>query len=244
MAVPCLLLLDDNPDTALVVRLLSRMTGHNVIHRLDIPSALGWLKENQPDLILLDVNLPGSSGLDLLGQLPHPRPPIALFVQSGLEEDLLAGWRAGADFWVPKDLLGKPAEWSDRLTDILHGRPPDVSVACSLMAQGVSGPDCAKQLNIALSQPPCRLLGYDLRRELVRRILSIPMKEIATTDGWVDGSTGLLNSTIIPHNLPEGIVQSIWQELVNQVWRLFGSVAATSMLRSAEHRKPTTPGND
>src|SRR5262249_2890764 len=111
---PCVLLVDDDAETAFVVGLLCRRGGQDFTRAADVPTALSWLAGNRWALILLDINLAGASGLDLLAALPDraTRPPVALFCQSGLWTDLAAGWNAGADFWMPKDLIGRPADWA------------------------------------------------------------------------------------------------------------------------------------
>ena len=65
---------------------------------------LGFL---QPDLMVLDVMMPGESGLDLVQALRHEHNnvPVLLLTARGAPEDRIAGFRAGAD-----DYLGKPFE--------------------------------------------------------------------------------------------------------------------------------------
>ena len=123
-----LLLVDDDPDLGLVVRVLTRRDGYDLTHHLDAESAWAGLDAARPDLILLDVNLPGTSGLDFLRRLrasPHARQAVALFVQPALTQDIVAGWAAGADYLVSKDLVTRPDAWKKRLDEILahlHGR--------------------------------------------------------------------------------------------------------------------------
>src|SRR5262249_2960549 len=86
MSRPCVLLVDDDAETALVVRLLCRRGGEDLVHAPNVATALCRLAEQRPALVLLDVNLAGRSGLELLSALRGvaDRPPVALFCQSGL----------------------------------------------------------------------------------------------------------------------------------------------------------------
>ncbi len=84
------LLVDDDPQMAVIVRVLLRRAGHQLVVALDAAAASRQLAEARPELILLDVNLPGTGGLEWLRQQTS-RPPVALFVQSNLAVDIAAG---------------------------------------------------------------------------------------------------------------------------------------------------------
>ena len=102
MTSPRLLLVDDDPDMGFVVRILARRCGHTLTHRLDAENAWTNLDGDRPDLILLDVNLPGTSGLEFLKRLrasvTYATLPVALFVQASLTRDIAEGWASGADY--------------------------------------------------------------------------------------------------------------------------------------------------
>src|SRR5260221_465897 len=118
-----LLLVDDDPDLAVIVSLLGKRAGHRVTCCADVPSAWARLGEGLPDLVLLDVNLPGESGLELCRRARNAGPEraglaeirIALFVQPALTGDVAAGLEAGADFLISKDLVSRPEEWQQRV---------------------------------------------------------------------------------------------------------------------------------
>ena len=61
-----LLLVDDDPELGLIVGVLARKAGQALSCRPDVESAWAALAESRPDLVLLDLELPGASGLDLL----------------------------------------------------------------------------------------------------------------------------------------------------------------------------------
>ena len=121
MSHPLLLLVDDSQEMGLIVRSLARRIGWEAAARLDAETAWQALGE-RPDLILLDVNLPGASGLEWLRRVR--RTPeladltVALYTHWGLPTDVAAGLEAGVDFVFDKDLATRPADWQRRLLEI------------------------------------------------------------------------------------------------------------------------------
>jgi CheY-like chemotaxis protein len=126
MTAPLLLLVDDMPEIGLIVQRLSRPLGHRVLHCRRAEEAWEELRRVRPDLILLDVNLPGLSGRELcrrLRQSPElARIPVA-FLSSALELEELAAepGAGGADYFLCKDLLARPEAWQRRLREIVPG---------------------------------------------------------------------------------------------------------------------------
>ena len=64
-----LLLVEDDPEIARMYQLKLELDGYSVEHAGDGESALRKATENPPDLVFLDIRLPGMSGLDLLRAL-------------------------------------------------------------------------------------------------------------------------------------------------------------------------------
>jgi CheY-like chemotaxis protein len=120
---PQILLVDDAPEFGQIVRVLGRRAGHDVVVCLDVPSAWDVLATLQPDLVLLDVNLHGFSGLDL-GRRIRSDPQLcalrlALFSSWQMKKDIRDGLEAGMDFLVTKDLITQPKLWPVRIGEIL-----------------------------------------------------------------------------------------------------------------------------
>ena len=97
-------------DDARLRGLLSRYLadqGFRVTAAGDAAEARDKLRVVQPDLMVLDVMMPGESGLDLTAALRRDRAevPILLLTARGGPEDRIAGFESGAD-----DYLGKPFE--------------------------------------------------------------------------------------------------------------------------------------
>lgn len=178
MSAAHLLLVDDSPDVTLLVRALARRGGYRLSAAADVEQGWRLLHADRPDLVLLDVNLTGASGLELLRRLRGvgQRPAVALFVQPELTDDLAAGWALGADFVVSKALLGEPARWQARVAAVLAragGQTPRPGVQCELSTAAppdhFPSPTWPAALSRALRGAAFRPLGPALLAEVLRR---------------------------------------------------------------------------
>ena len=81
-----------------VVQLYLRQDGHNLLSATDGVTALSLAREAQPDLIVLDLMLPGMDGLEICRTLRQESDvPIVMLTARADEEDRLAGLDIGAD---------------------------------------------------------------------------------------------------------------------------------------------------
>jgi two-component system response regulator MtrA len=98
-----ILVVEDDTALARVLRDNLTFQGFDVDWAVDGESALSALRTRAPDLILLDIMLPGTTGFDLLGLLHQERrvPVIILTVRSQ-KADKLNGLRLGADDYITK----------------------------------------------------------------------------------------------------------------------------------------------
>lgn len=71
----------------------------------DAMAGIDLAREHEPDLVILDLLMPGMSGLDVLGtiQKASPRSRVVLLTSSESSEDLLAAVKAGAAGYLTKD---------------------------------------------------------------------------------------------------------------------------------------------
>jgi len=106
MAKAVILVVEDDPD---IRELLVYTLGKEGYEMLQAPSGEAGLKaleEKQPDLVLLDVMLPGIDGLEVLRRIKagqtSKNTPVILASAKGEESDVVAGLELGADDYVTK----------------------------------------------------------------------------------------------------------------------------------------------
>ncbi|MEZ5078729.1 MAG: response regulator transcription factor [Solirubrobacterales bacterium] len=121
------LVVDDEPTIVEVVGRYMERAGYETHRALDGPEALRQAERHSPDLVVLDVMLPGIDGIEVMRQL-HERPgkPVAviLLTARGEESDRLVGLRRGADDYVVKPF--SPAELVARVDAVMRRvSPPD-----------------------------------------------------------------------------------------------------------------------
>lgn len=117
-----ILVVDDDRDVAQTVELALRRRGFKVMMANSGVEALKVLRRYEPDLVILDVLMPGMSGLEVCRRLrSDPKTeslPIIFLTARGQERDRIEGLRAGAD-----DYLGKPFSLEElllRVTAVLR----------------------------------------------------------------------------------------------------------------------------
>ena len=120
------LVVDDDPTVSeVVVRYLLR-EGYDVDAVADGPSALDAAARRWPDLVVLDLMLPGLDGLEVCRRLRARGPvPVIMLTARGDEGDRIAGLELGADDYVAKPF--SPRELVARGRSVLrraHAAPP------------------------------------------------------------------------------------------------------------------------
>src|SRR5687767_4081071 len=89
-----------------MVRDLLESSGHEIGLAADGPSALASVNAREPDLLILDLNMPGLSGYDVCRAVKRnpgtARVPILMLTAQASVEHKLEGFEAGADDYLPK----------------------------------------------------------------------------------------------------------------------------------------------
>jgi two-component system nitrate/nitrite response regulator NarL len=149
--------------------------------------ALQLAGEHDPDLILLDLNLKGESGLDILAALKEEDPSrrVVMLTVSDAPDDLIGAIRAGADGYLLKDM--EPEELLGRVREALAGTT-------------VIGDALAGRLASALRQE-----AQDTLRGTKRDLRELTEREQAVLRCVADGMSNKLIARAL--NITEGTVK-------------------------------------
>jgi DNA-binding response OmpR family regulator len=113
------LVVDDEPKILTVVRDYLADAGFSVTTAVDGPSALDRARAVRPDLVVLDLGLPGLDGLDVARELQRRGPvPIIMLTARGDEVDRVLGLELGADDYLVKPF--SPRELVARVRAVLR----------------------------------------------------------------------------------------------------------------------------
>jgi two-component system, OmpR family, response regulator ResD len=115
------LVVDDEPTIAEVVARYLERAGYRARIAADGPQALQAASHERPDLVILDLMLPGLDGLEVMRRLreqDRDRIAVILLTAKGEESDRVIGLRLGADDYVVKPF--SPAELVARVDAVLR----------------------------------------------------------------------------------------------------------------------------
>jgi CheY-like chemotaxis protein len=234
-----LLLVDDSPELGVIVAALGKRPARGVPYdtecQADVAGAWRYLQDHRPDLILLDVNLPGVSGLELCRRLraaPEPeRFVIALFCHEALSSDIAAGLEAGVDFLMPKELVSRPAQWHRRLSEILlspysQRRGRSLGWGTGILPRPV--PHWVDGVNGALGHPSLRQVGSEVLAVILRRALAQAFAQQARFPCLLDGNEARLIADSVPFSDQPEIVVGFVVALAEQMWCVLGTEASAA----------------
>ena len=123
---PLVLIADDDPDIRMLVRLRLERSGYAVVAANDGLEALKLAMECRPDLVILDVTMPGLTGVEVTRELRARAAtmPVILLTAHANEADVDRGADAGADVYVTKPFSPQELESRVRaLTECLTVSP-------------------------------------------------------------------------------------------------------------------------
>jgi DNA-binding response OmpR family regulator len=145
-----ILVVEDEMKIARLVRDYLEHAGFEVIVTSDGQSALASVRRSKPDLMVLDLGLPGTDGLDVTREVRRTsNVPIVILTARGDESDRVAGLELGADDYVvkpfsPKELVARVRAVLRRTESATAGGPEmlraaDVEVDSVRMRVSVAG---------------------------------------------------------------------------------------------------------
>ncbi|MER7463011.1 response regulator transcription factor [Streptomyces sp. NPDC097981] len=176
-----ILVVDDDPTVSEVVAGYLDRAGFAVRRAADGPAALRAAEEQRPDLMVLDLMLPGMDGLEVCrrlrameggpgrggAQAGTPPVPVIMLTARGDEDDRILGLEVGADDYVTKPF--SPRELVLRVQSVLRRAVPAAPAAGPrLAAAGLSLDPAARRVSkdgseLALTLREFDLLAYFLR---------------------------------------------------------------------------------
>ncbi|HEV8052503.1 MAG TPA: response regulator transcription factor [Parachlamydiaceae bacterium] len=111
MQKPKILLIEDEEDIAAMIKLQAEISGYRVIVEIDGINGLRAVDREKPDLVILDIMLPGQSGLDVCRKIktnPELKTiPVIIISAKSEELDVILGLELGADDYVSKPFSPK-----------------------------------------------------------------------------------------------------------------------------------------
>jgi DNA-binding response OmpR family regulator len=152
-----ILVVDDDPTVSDVVRRYLERAGYEVRLAADGPSGLAQFAKERPDLVVLDLMLPGIDGLEVCRRLRDSADgvPIVMLTALGEESDRVLGLQLGADDYVTKPF--SPRELVLRVQSVLRR-------------------------SVARPQPAVDILTDDgLELDAVRRLATLDGRELQLT---------------------------------------------------------------
>lgn len=176
-SIGVVLVVEDDEGVRRALRLALQDEGYDVEDVEDGEAALGVVEEGKPDLILIDVMLPGGSGLELCRTVRQTsQVPIIMVTARDDSHDVVAGLEAGADDYVTKPFVFK--ELAARIRALLRRTRVDTGKAAvmqfgnlrispdegsvSLAGEEVSLTRIEFLLLCELAENPRRLLNRDM----------------------------------------------------------------------------------
>ena len=101
-----ILVADDEPDIRRIIGIFLRRVGHEIVEADDGMSAMALMEELRPDAAVVDVVMPGMTGIELtrtIRSLPHLAPtPIIMLSARTLPYEVEEGMKSGATMYLSK----------------------------------------------------------------------------------------------------------------------------------------------
>ena len=192
------LIVDDDPKIRELLRLYVEREGHRAAFAADGPEALVVAAQSNPDLVLLDVMLPGLDGFEVCRQLRELSdvPVVLLTARSG-DSDKVVGLDIGADDYVVKPF--SPRELMARVRVQLRRRRPPTKEEPVLAADGLTLDPNA--VEVTLGGRPISITPAEFRilHALMRRAGRVFSRDELIGALHGDDDPGIIDRTIDVH---------------------------------------------
>lgn len=109
VASTAILIVDDNADNLRLVSFVLRKYGYDIREAVDAHSAMAAIRDRRPDLILMDIQLPGEDGLSLTRRIKADPAlsdiVVVAFTSYAMKEDRFRALESGCDDYISKPVL-------------------------------------------------------------------------------------------------------------------------------------------
>ena len=177
-----ILVVDDDVALAEMIGIVLQNEGYEVVFCADGSAALAQFQEHNPDLVLLDVMLPGMDGFDVCRAIRRVSDaPIVMLTARSDTSDVVTGLEAGADDYVPKPFKSK--ELVARVRARLRGREDsqaDEGLTLQDLSIDVSGHIVKREGRVIALTP----LEFDLLVTLARSPWKVFSREELLEQVW------------------------------------------------------------
>lgn len=181
-----ILLIEDEPDIAEVLQYNLEKEGFDVGTARRGDTGLDAIRRDSPDLILLDLMLPGIDGLELTRMLKRDpltsRLPIVMLTARGEEVDRIVGLELGADDYISKPF--SPREVVLRVKAVLRRFQQEESAAERLESGGIELDISGHQLRVRGKEVPLTATEFRLLRLLLERSGRVQTRGQLLSDVW------------------------------------------------------------
>ncbi len=189
------LVVDDEPKIRDLARRYLEADGFRVLEAADGEAALGILAEDKPDVVVLDITLPGLNGLELLRCIRLTSAvPIIMLTARDEEIDKVLALTSGADDYVTKPFGGR--ELAARLRAILRRLQPRMPSSPSardddapegkLAFPGITIDPSCRSVHTAVGAATVTALDYDLLLALARHPGMVLSRRQLLAAAWDD----------------------------------------------------------
>ena len=165
MALKKIAVIEDEADILEVIEYNLAREGYKVITATDGKDGLRKIIDEAPDLVLLDLMLPGVDGIDLCRRIKADpltrRIPVIMVTAKGEESDVVLGLGVGADDYIPKPF--SPKELIARVKAVLRRGPlhEDINTGDRITTDGVTID--ARRYEVRVDNQPANFTATEFR---------------------------------------------------------------------------------
>ncbi|MDZ4718063.1 MAG: response regulator transcription factor [Roseiflexaceae bacterium] len=190
MSSEIILVVDDEPTIVEVVELYLKREGFQVITAADGLSALQMVAERKPNLIILDLMLPGLSGLEVTRQIrTGVYIPIIMLTARSEETDRVVGLELGADDYVtkpfsPRELVARVKAVLRLMSAVAASAAPSTPASTSIMLGALRLDPAARAVTLNGLTINLTVREFDLLQFLMRHPGQVFTREQLLDQVW------------------------------------------------------------